>query len=410
MKRAYHFFFDDEIVCKIIEKDRSEKELEGNKVFRALSRIDEYDYSSIRILSNSVILSNSNRMVKINDFDQFLEHRLYTYLPNTFPQIKKGIAKLQKEKHKNEPIKNIKKIGIKATAAAFAIVLLATAYTNEKNGSKDMPEPILIEKTSDDKITEENIMKPISVDNDYQDMLDELENKEIKDETEVTTLSYTANRDSKKGNYAYDNYYDIVESYATKWGISPNIPMAMLTQESGGMEKNLMQIQFSSWEGEELKVYDFVDGEYKTYMLTSDSSKVSTPEITYITPKDLENPKTNISIGCILIRKSAEHMNFHIGATIQCYNFGVNNMNKVLEKTATESGVSVENLLNDQKNLDFVNYTNIIDAGDPNYLSNVMQYMDEENQRMAIKYLDSDNNVCEVSVKIIPENNVGLGH
>ena len=85
-------------------------------------------------------------------------------------------------------------------------------------------------------------------------------------------------------------------------------------------------------------------------------------------------------------------------------------MNKVLEKTATESGVSVENLLNDQKNLDFVNYTNIIDAGDSNYLSNVMQYMDEENQRMAIKYLDSDNNVCEVSVKIIPENNVGLGH
>ena len=97
MKRAYHFFFDDEIVCKIIEKDRSEKELEGNKVFRALSRIDEYDYSSIRILSNSVILSNSNRMVKINDFDQFLEHRLYTYLPNTFPQIKKVLRNYKRK-------------------------------------------------------------------------------------------------------------------------------------------------------------------------------------------------------------------------------------------------------------------------------------------------------------------------
>ena len=100
-------------------------------------------------------------------------------------------------------------------------------------------------------------------------------------------------------------------------------------------------------------------------------------------------------------------MNNHIGASIQCYNFGYGNMMKVLNETASQTGVSVDAILEDQENIDFVNYTHIIDAGDPNYLSNVMQYTNSLEEGFILKEIDENGNIIENQVRIMPVSTMG---
>jgi len=233
--------------------------------------------------------------------------------------------------------------------------------------------------------------------------------QEEKVDENVTYLEFEHNRDTEKGDHAYDNYYEIVEKYSNKWGVSPNIIMSMLTQESGGYSTNLMQIQFWSWRDQVINVYNFEEGKYQKLVLTDNPTEFKSKygDIITITESDLNNPITNISVGTVLFRESARAMNNHIGASIQCYNFGYGNMMKVLNETANQTGVSVETILENQENIDFVNYTHIINAGDPNYLSNVMQYTNSLEEGFVLKEIDENGNIIENQVRIMPTSTMG---
>lgn len=91
-------------------------------------------------------------------------------------------------------------------------------------------------------------------------------------------------------------------------------------------------------------------------------------------------------------------MDYHIGAAIQCYNFGYGNMKKVLNQTANQYGCTVEDLLIDQTNTDFIEFTNMIKEGDAEYLSHVIRYVDDDNSELSIRYLDENMDIQEVSI------------
>lgn len=70
-----------------------------------------------------------------------------------------------------------------------------------------------------------------------------------------------------------------------------------LTQESAGRGDNLMQIVWDKWVGKTIRVYNFRDNVYVTFLLTNNSTAEEQAKYTCITEEDLKNPKTNISIG-----------------------------------------------------------------------------------------------------------------
>ncbi len=58
-----------------------------------------------------------------------------------------------------------------------------------------------------------------------------------------------------------------------------------------------------------------------------------------------------------------------------------------------------------KKNLDFTNYTNIIKAGDKDYLKHVLRYLSDYDDGIKIKYVDDNGNICENNVTILPSKN-----
>ena len=85
-------------------------------------------------------------------------------------------------------------------------------------------------------------------------------------------------------------------------------------------------------------------------------------------------------------------------------------MAQVLEYTASKTGVSVNDILADQTNLSFMNYTRIINVGDPDYLihvlahttgDEVLTFQTEEEVMIQCKYFLNKNNSFRVIFLLI---------
>ncbi len=457
MKTEYTFYYDDGLSVEIKNHDRDIDTIYmDDEALDLLKAIDTKTYDHLRVSTDQIEIQNGEVHVIIKDIDKMNKYGLLKKLPHLFPKIKRLIAKAKRQEIKNKKVKKgfFSKKKIKASSFVIAMMSYGMAsilnpvdeqlsnnketanYSNEEdNAAEDMSD--LYYKNFNIKVDNdmESLNTFINVNDqtdpqaeaEYQEYLeqvkapinDEIEPAEgnnyiypepvaqeitIEKEAEpvVAFLNYTPDAEATKLQYVKENYHDLINEASKKWGISPNIPEAILTQESGGREKNLMQITFSVWANEPLTVHNFETGKDETFILTNNNNAISTNEVTYITRRDLENPKTNISIGIILIRKSAEYMKFHIGATIQCYNMGIGNMRKILTSAAKGQGKTIEDILSNQQDLSFTKYTHVVKAGDPKYLEHVMRYM-ENTEGCYIDYFDEFGELLTESVKIVPE-------
>ena len=77
-------------------------------------------------------------------------------------------------------------------------------------------------------------------------------------------------------------------------------------------------------------------------------------------------------------------------------------MNKVLNQTALATGVSVQDILNNQANLDFMEYTSIIEVGDANYLNHIVQYIEDLNHGIYINHVNEIGEIRRHTVSIAP--------
>lgn len=242
----------------------------------------------------------------------------------------------------------------------------------------------------------------------------ELDLDSFVEETPITYLDFNfENNEKMKENIS--KHEDVIDEMAYKWGITPALIKAMMSIESAGKEKNLMQIQFNSWHDKPIKVYNFKENKEQEIILTENPEKYDSKKYIRITKKDLENPKTNISVGTAILAKSAEDMHYNIAASIQMYNMGYGNMDEILYRTALDTHKNREDMLSDQKNLDFTKHTNITDplsngvlsGGDPNYLADVLKhlgnYVEDNNYEISIKHMNNDK-IEVAKVIILPSN------
>ena len=85
------------------------------------------------------------------------------------------------------------------------------------------------------------------------------------------------------------------------------------------------------------------------------------------------------------------------------YNFGIGNMDKVINQLAYVTNDTYDGVVANKNDIDYMNYTNIINVGDFEYLYHVMRYVDSSD--INISYLDENNNICSNDVKVYPEAN-----
>ena len=372
----YHFFYDQGGIAGVYHRDKKIKTFtDFDEICNILAKIGLDNYNNIKLGKNSITLKNGRRIITLDDVDLLHEDGFLYYFKKSLPKILSAIHRRQTNKHKGKNITTKKGVFLATTGTIVMLSLGGAFLGNTKKPPKDIEIKIESLDDVDNEIyidiehepTEERY--DLNRIDDYQNMMTELDNG-----VKVARLAFDDDIDLEKQQYAYDNYYEIVNKYANKWGVSPNLPMSVLTQESGGYETNLMQIQFDSWLDMPITGYNYTDGKYETIVLTDKPETYKNKGYKCISRTEIKNPITNISVGTLLLEYSIKHMNYHIGAGIQCYNFGIGNMNKLLEETTKQTGMTGDEILSDQSNTSFMDYTDIISVGDANYLPNVVRY------------------------------------
>lgn len=263
---------------------------------------------------------------------------------------------------------NFLKFNIKLSATLLSVTLLSNCFTIKVEGKDDETKETIGQNESSIYTTSNNT----TASEIYKLKMQALERRQKIDEIPELFKEF----EDPSVVQAYLNYHEMVEQAANKWGVPKEILMAMLIQESHGLEENLMQISYSSWDNQVMTAYDYEENEYVDFILSNDKDNYC--DIMCITKDDMKDPMTNITVGALLLKQSIECMDNHILAGVQCYNLGAGNMNKVLKITAEMTNTSKQEILENQQNIDFMQYTNYVNGGDPNYVYNILKFVPEE--------------------------------
>lgn len=422
--RKFIFSYTDELECVYYIDGEKIKFSDGAR--ELLINNDIIDFKKVQIKNNELVLLSSEIKLIIKNLDKMLENDILSYFYHNLDKINKAFAKHTK----NKKIIRGASFGF-ASVGTLAAVFIAMNTGKIKDYSTSNNIISSIEDSMDNnkskvgtlvdkyyKVIEENLNNTQNKEeekcdiadnpNEYDEMLEGLDN------SNVVCLPYDIEIEQEKVLNVYDNYYDIIVEQASKWGVSPTLIQSMITQESGGYLTNLMQIQFNAWAGDPITLYNFEKGQYETILLTNHPENyVREPNTQYITEKDLENPKINISVGCIILQYSFERMQRNILATIQCYNFGTKNMKTVLEAAANDTGLSVDEILSEQNNLSWLEYRSVIPGedgkyGDRKYLENVFRFIPEDKLNdIYIYYIDEKGEVNQENI-IVENANLSL--
>lgn len=211
-------------------------------------------------------------------------------------------------------------------------------------------------------------------------------------EEDVFHFEYTDRTDSENLNNAM-RYEDLFKKYGNMYGVDPNLLIAMAAQESSGNHYDnlkgnygigIMQIEKKVHINSTVKAYNFETGEIDKIKVTEEAIK------------DLE---TNIQIGTIIIRNRLEENNYNIALALQSYNFGIGNMNTVINNCSDSTGLLKSDIRNNCTNPEWLNYRNTISVGDSQYIEHVFSYI-PNNTVLTIK--DRDDN--DHSLKIVNDS------
>ena len=185
------------------------------------------------------------------------------------------------------------------------------------------------------------------------------------DDKPVYSFDYEDRSNSEKSNYAKENYTDLVNKYATTYGLDSKLVMAILTQENAYNEINnsnigangVMQIE-SIWNGYEISAYNYETGNVDKERIDSSS---------------LANPEYAIKIGCMILNNqymtlyNKYYLNGNITkdeviiATVISYNKGI---------------TAICNLINNYGK-DFTSHISETFGGDNDYLKHVFSYLED---------------------------------
>ena len=243
----------------------------------------------------------------------------------------------------------------------------STTYIEEITEPTEIRIPIEndfnIDNTSSEKKDEQHEIVLENLNNSNIDSFEESSNIEV-------FIPFQDRSDTEKARITRAYYGETIESYAKRYGVDPKIMLAIATQERGihsdemdrGGATGLMQIQNAVWLGENVTAYNYDTQKYET--LHIDKSKLS--DVFY-----------NIKIGCMYFQNCMNYMDGNVLAAIQCYNYGLGNMEKVFKQYSFESGKSIKEILADISDCGWMDcrFEAVGNVGDKDYVENVISWM-----------------------------------
>ena len=196
-------------------------------------------------------------------------------------------------------------------------------------------------------------------------------------------------------------YIDIIKARCEKWGVNYNLFYDICAQEYGGTGNNLCHVVFNSWQDQVLTAYNFQEGKIEQIVLTDTPENYAGKDIQTISRDELNTPEVNVSVGAIIMQYTANMLNGNMGLSIQAYNNGIYAVKDVVRKTSAETGVDYMNIINDQNNFDWMNYTYIVQYGDQDYFKHVVanvfpEQMEEDeilNDTYQVEYLQNNGEI-----------------
>lgn len=339
-----------------------------------------------------VVMECENYIIKLNEYDDLI--------------TKRGMGPLRQNIKKYLELDNLKKVTNNNTTPTPPKVI----RSNKHNGKRIIASTLVLfmlgpgiyqfSKTSNASDKGFNDID-ITLGNDNTKQPDILDQFTYKEENNVVntnpavSINYEDRSLTQKAYLTNLNYGVLIEKYAKMYGLDENLVLAIATQERGkhstvqdrGGATGLMQLQNSVWEGETITAYNF---------------ETNSIDKEYITKEKISNLETNIKISCMAIQNCKDYMNKNILATIQCYNMGYGNMMKILSTYSKETNKSITDILNDQSDIGWLEYRNIINKGDKNYIENVLSWMGSD---IVIKNNNKDNTETILCVSNNLENN-----
>ena len=356
-----------------------------------LSKLDCYKYQNYKIAGDNLILYNKHFSLILENYKYYKHiesilkpgHNLWSVCP----KINSSLALTMRNK-KEKKKKMRKKIERTATAVFLSSIVAMSLISGIKI-SKGFDKAQELPKTDEIKIEmqveNDNINYHDALLDDY--IIDDNYDASIQDiqtEEKSNILVVDGSRDltqSEKAIYARENWYDVIKELADTYGISANLPMAILTQETGGFEEykdNIMQIEFHAWEDQVIKCYNFKTNETEEFVLSNNPEKYGDNVIVY-TQKDLKDPIKNMEAGVRITRNVAVNQNYNIFLGLFTYNMGYGNMNKIIDEYLDVTGYYTKNdVLNDHTHIngliDAAQYT--VNVGDYQYPLHVINYLE----------------------------------
>lgn len=442
MVRAETYFENDEIKVHLFKDDTNQAYfISGKKAYEFIEQF--YTSKILKFYDNNrdILFSFDNCQLNINEYEKiFQSERLEKLFSPIYLNIKKFLeAKKINELKKKRVVRRNKYTRIGIIAVGITASILASIHANALNVYREYAyteqyTPVIsseIEKSkvasdfsglfdslkrkveTDAKEISEKVVDNINTlnnDDDYTQQIytdnfmtktnlnSQYRNNSIVKDMNVETISinYEDRTSTDKAKISDSNYRSVIEKYSKMYGVDPNLMLAIATQESGDHYNNinfgpavgLMQIEKSVWKnGGDLTAYNFETNSWETITITSDGYN------DFI--NNLSDLDYNVKVGCMIFQQSLIYMDYNILASIQCYNMGYGNMQTIFDNYCADTGLTKQQVLENQFDCGWLNYRNIIPAGDSKYIEHVLSYYGEN---CSIKNIKPDGTIVNVIV------------
>ena len=162
-----------------------------------------------------------------------------------------------------------------------------------------------------------------------------------------------------------ENYGDILTKYANRYGVDPDIMIAIATQESGGNPNidggtsiGLTQLEKGPWISRgDIDVYNFETNSWETLNINADN---------------ISDVETNVAVRTAYFQEALRRYNGNITLAIFAGN-GEGNVSKVLQAIADYYGMTTDEIVNTPSFTGWIDFADVMSNGDSNYINNILK-------------------------------------
>ena len=351
----------------------------GEKCYSVISKLCEDRILQIRdnARTEEVSLTFKNAVLNISEYEQLLRKR------GTGP-IKRNLSKYyEEEKKKTFKPKKVKRqnkyVGKQIIAGALVLTVLGVvvgkAIIDKPNALEDSPQETTIAYQTE--LPSETIYEI----GNYEAIIEDSNSLNSTNSTDVEInnndsheidiyIDFEDTSDTSKAKKTRAYYGELLKKYSEMYGVDTEVIIGIATQERGvhsekkdpGGATGLMQLQNSVWIGNKITAYNYKTNKQETLLVKKEM---------------LSDVNYNIKIGCMYFQNCMDYMNNNVLAAIQCYNYGLGNMKKVLNQYSLETGKTRSEILSDISDCGWLDCRSAIpkNVGDSEYVEHVLRWL-----------------------------------